>query len=126
MGEQSVLLLVRFIICSAFLCTFSISFSLATKINGLHAYYEGKNVNFKTAAKVPESGFDQRDNGTNFKIGFGIGDITGPSAEINMVSGQILLLAIYFSFVFVDGLCQARRRYDWHSHEALLSSNDCS
>lgn len=88
MGEHSVLLLVRLIVCSAFLCTLSLSFSSATKINGLHAYYEGKNVNLKTAAKVQDRGFDQRDNGTKFKIGFGIGDITGPSAEINMVSGQ--------------------------------------
>ena len=62
-------------------------FVSATKINGLHAYYnKGKSVNAIIAAKLEKTTAETADHGNQYKIGFGIGDITGPSAEINMVN----------------------------------------
>ena len=61
----------------------------ASKINGLHAYYKSAAVNAKIGAKLEQR--SQPTDNARYKIGFGIGDITGPSAEINMVSKTCLI-----------------------------------
>lgn len=73
----------------------------AAKVNSLHAFRDGESAggdsdNGHQQHQQPisvmkrESGQQQQNEseskgGSTYKIGFGIGDVTGPAAEINMV-----------------------------------------
>ena len=62
-----------------------------------------------------------------YKIGTGIADITGPAAEINMVSFQsIMPSSINFHVAFQDGIRDVESELGRHTPQALQPSGDCS
>lgn len=70
----------------------------AAKINAKsaddsHNDHQESSVKKRTESESEEN---ERKGGSTYKIGFGIGDVTGPAAEINMVCRQTFVASSFF------------------------------